>query len=275
MRVGSIVPLLVVALLWQSSPAGAAGLFELQGSFVEGGLALGRTEPDATVTFDGRPIRVAPDGRFVIGFHRDEADELLLVIDHSDGQRTKRWLPVAQREYDIQRIDGLPPKKVSPPQEVQDRISAEAAMVRKARAVDSPRTWFDSGWRWPVTGRITGVFGSQRILNGQPKQPHYGIDIAAPEGTPFFAPSDGTVSLVHDDMYYSGGTLMIDHGHGLASTFLHLATIEVTEGDRVRKGDRLGTVGSTGRSTGPHLDWRVNWFDKRLDAALLVPRMPE
>ncbi len=251
-----------------------AGTFELQGQFVEGGLALGKTEADAVVRLGDRRVRVGIDGTFVLGFHRDEEQELLLKIRHPDGEQTERWLTIAQRDYNIQRIDGLPPKKVSPPQEVLDRISSEAALVRKARAKDSPLAGFASGWRWPVTGRITGIFGSQRILNGQPKQPHYGIDIAAPEGTPFVAPADGVVSLVHEDMYYSGGTLMVDHGHGLASTFLHLATIEVEVGQTVKKGDRLGTVGTTGRSTGPHLDWRVNWFGKRLDAALLVPAMP-
>ena len=264
-----------LALAAALGPAAApAGDFELQGNFVEGGLALGKTEPEAAVRFGDRRVRVGIDGTFVLGFHRDEENELLLEIHHPDGDKTKRWLAIAQRDYEIQRIDGLPPKKVSPPESVLARISAEAALVRTARGKDSPRAWFASGWRWPVRGRITGVFGSQRVLNGQPKQPHYGIDIAVPEGTPFVAPSDGIVSLVHADMYYSGGTLMVDHGHGLASTFLHLATIEVEEGQAVEKGERLGTVGSTGRSTGPHLDWRVNWFDRRLDAALLVPPMP-
>lgn len=257
-----------------SPPPSIAGDFELQGHFVEGGLAFGKTEPEAIVNFADRRVRVGIDGSFILGFHRDEEPEVELVIQHPDGGKTVRSLQIAQRDYKIQRIDGLPPKKVSPPQEVLDRISAEAALVRKARAIDSPRAWFSSGWRWPVIGRISGVFGSQRILNGKPKQPHYGIDIAAPEGTPFVAPADGIVSLAHEDMYYSGGTLMVDHGHGLASTFLHLKAIEVEVGQKVKKGERLGTVGTTGRSTGPHLDWRVNWFGKRLDAALLVPPMP-
>ncbi len=267
--------LAVFLIFFFSAVPALGGTLDLQGAFQQGGMVIGRTDPGSVVTYADRSVRVAPDGTFVIGFHRDEPAAVPLEVEHSDGSRTRRDLSVAPREYDIQRIDGLPPKKVTPPPERIARIKREAALVRAARVRDTDELWFAGGWIWPVQGRISGVFGSQRILNGQPRQPHFGIDIAAPEGKPFVAPADGVVSLVHDDMYFSGGTLMVDHGHGVQSTFLHAETIAVREGDVVRQGDVLGTVGATGRATGPHLDWRVNWFDKRLDAALLVSPMGE
>ncbi len=263
---------LLLVFLGSAVPA-LAGRLDLEGTFQQGGMVVGKTEPGAAVIYADRSVRVAGDGTFVIGFHRDEPETVALEVRHPDGSLTRRDLAVAARDYNIQRIDGLPPSKVTPPPERIARIKREAALVRAARARDTDETWFAGTWIWPVEGRISGVYGSQRILNGQPRQPHFGIDIAAPTGKPFVAPAAGVVSLVHDDMYFSGGTLMVDHGHGVQSTFLHAETIAVREGDVVRQGDVLGTVGATGRATGPHLDWRVNWFDKRLDAALLVPPM--
>ena len=168
---------------------------------------------------------------------------------------------------------GCPPKLVTPPDDVIARIRADAGAVRAARAIDTPEPMFLSGFTWPAKGRISGVYGSQRVLNGQPRQPHYGIDIAAPTGTPVVAPADGIVRLAKD-LYFSGLTLMLDHGHGVGSALLHLDRFDVSVGDRVRQGDFLGTVGATGRATGPHLDWRVHWFDRRIDAGLLVGEMP-
>ena len=155
------------------------------------------------------------------------------------------------------------------------RIHREIALVKKARAIDSPRRDFESEFIWPVTGPISGVYGSQRILNGQPRQPHYGIDIAVPTGTPVVAPAGGVVVLAEADLYFSGGTLMLDHGHGLMSAFLHLDSIDVTLGQEVEQGEVIAKVGATGRVTGAHLDWRVNWFEERVDAGLLVPPMPQ
>lgn len=267
--------LTLALMLLASLPARAETPLSLDGQFVQGGFAFGEVLPGSAVSFDGIDVTVGADGRFVIGFHRDDPAQMVLTVIGPDGVTIDKPLAIAQRDYDIQYIDGLPPNKVTPPQEVLDRISADAALVRGARNRNSPDTWYDSGWVWPTVGRISGVFGSQRVLNGKPRQPHYGIDIAAPAGTPVLAPADGVVSLVHPDMYYSGGTMMIDHGRGLASTFLHMDTITVQEGQAVRQGDPVGTVGSTGRSTGPHLDWRINWFGKRLDAALFVGPMPQ
>ena len=192
-----------------------------------------------------------------------------------DGRRERRVLRVEPRAYDIQRIDGLPPRKVTPrSKEDLARIEADVRMVRQARAIDDPRTDFLGGFRWPTTGRISGVYGSQRILNGEPRRPHFGIDIAAPTGTKVVAPADGVVTLVHPDMFFSGGTMIVDHGHGLSSAFLHLSRILVKQGERVVLGQPIAEVGSTGRSTGPHLDWRINLFDRRLDPSLLVGPMP-
>ncbi|MCG8546987.1 MAG: M23 family metallopeptidase [Alphaproteobacteria bacterium] len=261
----------LLALLW-GIPA-AAGTLTLDGNAIEGGLMLGRTDPGTVVTFDGRKLRLTPDGRFVIGFSRDAKPKATLTLRHADGTVRTETIPVKQRKYKIQRIDGLPPKMVTPPKEVWERIKRDRAAIKRARSRDGAEPHFLAGWIWPTKGRISGVYGSQRILNGTPRQPHYGIDIAAPAGTPVVAPSDGVITLVAGDMYYTGGTIILDHGHGLSSAFLHMRDISVTEGQKVSKGEAIGTVGSTGRSTGPHLDWRINLFEARIDPSLLVPPM--
>ena len=252
-------------------PATAQAETALDGEFRQGGLVIGCTEPENRVTLDGRKIRVADDGTFLFGFHRDAPETALLQITTRDGEQEVRSLSVKARQYDVQRIDGLEEAKVTPPATVLERIRQESAAVRAVRRLDSADTLFRSGFIEPVSGRISGVYGSQRILNGKPRQPHYGIDIAAPAGTPVLAPADGIVVLAEPDLYFSGGTVILDHGHGLSSAFLHLARLDVEVGGRLKQGQRLGSVGATGRVTGPHLDWRVNWFDRRLDPALLVP----
>jgi len=247
----------------------------LEGALSQGGLIYGRTLPGAEVTLDGRPVRVGADGRFLIGFGRDAAPEAVLELTLPDGTLARRTLAVEQRNYDIQRIDGLPQEKVSPPEEVLARIADEQAMVAEVRKADRPEPWFETGFVWPVTGPISGVYGSQRILNGEPKWPHFGVDVAVPVGTPVVAPADGLVVVAHHDMYYSGGTVLLDHGYGLTSAYLHLHEVSVEEGQMLRQGEPLGSVGATGRVTGAHLDWRFNWFDQRLDPALIVGPMPE
>jgi len=263
-----LVPLVALVLL-AAFPALAERTI-LNGVFSQGGLVIGRTEPGATVRFEDRVLRVSGDGVFAFGFHRDDPPEMSLQIDYPDKSGETIPLKVKQRSYDIQRIDGLPQKKVTPPPEVIERIQREAAAVREARARDTAVEEFLNGFLWPVDGPISGVYGSQRVLNGTPRQPHYGVDVAAPVGTPVVAPAAGTVSFADADLYYSGGTLMIDHGHGLASAFLHMHSVDVAAGERVQRGQRIGTVGATGRVTGAHLDWRVNWFEKRLDPQLLT-----
>ncbi|RMD60701.1 MAG: M23 family metallopeptidase [Alphaproteobacteria bacterium] len=248
---------------------------KLTGAFVQGGLIQGTTVPQAKVTLDGRAVRVARDGRFVFGFGRDAAPRAVLEVVLPDGTRIHRELAVDRRTYKVQRIDGLPSRMVTPPADVLARIREENARIAAARARDRPEPLFESGFIWPVKGPISGVFGSQRILNRKPRRPHYGVDIAAPEGTPVVAPADGIVVIAARDMYYTGGTVLLDHGHGLTSVYSHLKEVRVREGQRLRQGEVLGTVGATGRVTGPHLDWRINWFDQRLDPALLVPPMTD
>ncbi len=251
-----------------------AGTLELQGQPVQGGLMQGRTDPGTEVTFDGRPVRISKDGVFLIGFGRDAPAQAKLVVTFTDGSREWRELKVGQRKYKIQRIDGLPPRKISPSEEDLTRIHRESASIKEARTKDDARTDFLKGFIWPAKGRISGIYGSQRILNGETRRPHYGLDIAAPVETPVVAPASGIVTLTHPDMFYSGGTLILDHGHGLSSTFIHLHRILVKEGQYVRQGDVIAEIGATGRVTGPHLDWRINLFKRRLDPQLILKAMP-
>lgn len=266
--------ILSVLLAVANGAASAAESLHLDGHFVQGGLVFGTTDAAARVRLDGRDVRVSDAGRFVIGFGRDAPAQALLEIELPDGARETRTLRIEPRTYPVQRINGLPAKMVTPPDEVLSRIRAEAAMIAVVRAVDRPEPMFESGFEWPVLGPISGVFGSQRILNGEPRRPHYGVDIAAPEGTPVKAPADGVVAIARRDLYFTGGTILLDHGHGLTSAYSHLKEVWAKEGQKLRRGDPIGTVGATGRVTGPHLDWRINWFDQRLDPALLVPPMP-
>ena len=247
------------------------GVTWLAGSAVEGGVLIGRRASGHRLTLDGAPLATAADGRFIIGFHRDSDAGLTLAVTDADGARRQITFTAAQRSYNIQRIDGLKRDFVTPPQDVLDRIASDSAAVRAAREqhdAGSGSHDFLAGFDMPVSGQVTGVYGSQRILNGAPRQPHYGIDIAAPQGTPVIAPAAGRVTLVRD-LYFSGWTLVITHGMGLNAAFLHLDSIAVAEGDEVARGQVIGTVGSTGRSTGPHLDWRLDWQGRRLDAALV------
>ena len=267
---------LFALLPFGSAPVAAETGVHLDGPRIQGGLLRGRVPPGSTVEYEGDAVRISQDGWFLVGFGRDAPPEAELVVVHPDGRRERQVLKVKRREYDVQRIDGLPPAKVTPRSEEDlARIRAEVRMVKQVRAIDDPRADFLSGFRWPTRGRISGVYGSQRILNGEPRRPHFGIDIAAPTGTKVVAPADGVVTLVHPDMFFSGGTMIVDHGHGLSSAFLHLSRILVEKGQRVVQGQLIAEVGSTGRSTGPHVDWRINLFDRRLDPAFLVGPMPK
>ena len=264
----------VAAMALLAATATPAAPLTLEGTLTQGALVVGRTEPGAAVALDDRPVRVSRDGVFLIGFGRDAGDRADLLITHPDGSMTRRPLRVVKRNYRIQSVDGLPARKIEPLPSDQRRIRAEAELVQQARHRDDPRSDFLSGFIWPLHGRITGVFGSQRILNGVARSPHYGIDIAAPEETPVVAPADGLVTLVHEDMFFTGGTLILDHGHGLSSSFLHLSRILVRPGQAVKQGESVAEVGATGRATGAHLDWRVNLFDNRLDPALVLETIP-
>ena len=247
----------------------------LKGEFIQGGLIFGVTVPGSTVTFNGNPIRVSTNGDFLLGFGRDAKLTWPLVIEHPSGKKYESETVISKRKYDIQRVDGLPPRLVTPRSEEDlKRIRADVAVIVEARSIDDSRTDFLENFEWPAYGVITGVYGSQRILNGEPRRPHYGVDIHAPIGTPVRAPASGLVTMAHPDMFFSGATMILDHGHGLSSTFLHLDEIKVKKGDYVEKGEIIATIGASGRATGPHVDWRINLFSQRLDVQLLVGEMP-
>ncbi len=266
--------LFTVSWLLLATPLHAAGL-RLDGEAVQGGMMIGTTEPGAKVTVDDEPVRVSAQGQFLIGFGRDHPASSQVRVVYPDGHTEDRTLQVKKRQYQIQRIDGLPKRKVTPEKRDLQRIRRETAMVRKARQRDDPRTDFLSGWIWPARGLISGVYGSQRILNGKPRRPHFGVDIAAPIGTPVRAPADGIVTLAQPDMFFSGNTLILDHGFWLSSSFLHLNKLLVKPGDRVKRGDVIAEVGKSGRVTGAHLDWRMNLRKARIDPQLLVGPMPK
>lgn len=249
--------------------------FSLAGVFSQGGLVFGQTEPDANVRLDGDDVMVGANGEFVIGFGRDSAPTSLLVVTLADGVVERHAIEVADREFPVQRIDGLDQSKVSGFTEEQlAKIAVDSAKKKDARQTTQSRADWVAGFDWPATGRISGVFGSQRILNGEPKRPHSGVDVAAPAGTPIRAPAAGIVTLAETDMYFEGGLVLVDHGHWLESAFLHMSRIDVTPGQRVNKGDILGAVGATGRVTGPHLHWSIKWVGRLVDPQLTVPDMP-
>lgn len=269
MRLRTLV-LAFAALAASALPACAA---ELSGPVQQGALVLGRTQPGATVTLDGRPVRVDEQGRFVIGFNRDAAGEATLVEIGPGGDQAETRLTIAPRQWDIQRIDGLPDKQVTPDPKLLERIRAENARIAAVREIDRPDPDVFARFALPVSPetRVSGVFGSQRILNGQPRSPHSGTDWAAPEGTAVGAVGPGVVSLAEDDLFYTGKTVMIDHGHGVQSVYAHLSRIDVATGERVATGQTIGAVGATGRATGPHLHFGISWFGEKLDPQAALP----
>ncbi len=267
--------LIAAFILGFSQAACASEPFELKGSWQQGHLVWGHTQPGADVRFNGRKLRVSADGDFVIGLDRDEKHDAEVVVRLKDGTEQVHHYEVAAQEWQIQRIDGLPADKVNPPSKSLPRIKKEQGEINVARARDSDERGFLQAWVWPSKGRISGVFGSQRILNGEAKSHHAGVDVAVPTGTTVVAPADGVVSLAAKDFYYTGGTLMLDHGHGVSSIMVHLSKLLVKKGQKVKQGEPVALSGMTGRATGPHLHWGVTWFNAKVDAALLVPPMPQ
>ncbi len=243
----------------------------ISGKWVQGGLLKGKTDPANKVFVFKREVKVTNKGHFVFGLGRDTAKQIELTIESPEGKKQRYQYEVEQRRYATQKIEGVEQKYVAPPSEVSQRIKREAAKIWKARQQTTESLEYALGFDWPAEGPVTGVYGSQRVFNGVPKRPHYGLDIAGPVGTKVVAPAAGRVSLRDNDMYYSGGTLIVDHGYGVSSTFIHLSKILVGEGDYVERGQLIAEIGATGRVTGPHLDWRINWFDQRLDPELLLP----
>ena len=264
--------LLVAALLLVAAPA-LADTLTLDGHLEQGGLVRGRVAPDSKVTLDGRAIRVAPDGAFIFGLSRDAPAHAVLEIVARDGTRARRDLTIEKQNYQIQRIDGLPEKQVTPDPATLARIRHDQEAIGATHRIDSSDPDFEQPLRWPVTGIISGVYGSQRILNGQKRAPHMGTDIAAPEGTPIHAPSGGTVTLAEPDFVLDGGTVVIDHGYGLSTLYIHLSKIAVHKGEHVAAGQVIGNLGKTGRATGPNLHWGLYWYETALDPMLAVGPM--
>lgn len=246
----------------------------LNGKFTQGALLRGQAPAGAKVTLNGETVQTNKDGKFVVGFEREAPLQQMLVVKLDNGQKWQRDITLEKREYNIQRIDGLEQKMVSPPAEVTARIKQDNINVANARSGNTDLDALFTRFEWPAKGVISGVYGSQRILNGVPKWPHYGLDIANETGTPVYAPVDGVVTMA-DDLYYSGNTLILDHGMRVFSTFLHMDTITVEVGETVKQGEQIGTIGSTGRSTGPHLDWRINLGNTRLDPQTIISGSPE
>ena len=244
-------------------------MINLEGDFIQGGLVKGRTNKNITIKFRDKILRKTSNGEFVIGFGRDHPANAYLTLEINNKLITKSF-KIKKRIYKTQKINGLRKKMVTPPKSFYERIIRENKSIKEVRNLNSNVDFVFQKFSWPTKGVISGVFGSQRILNGKPKRPHYGIDIAAKKGATVVAPTESIVRMAEKDLYYTGGTIMLDHGHGLTSVYSHLSSINVKVGDKILKNQKIGEVGSTGRSTGPHLDWRVNWFDQRLDPLLLL-----
>ncbi len=274
MRIARLV--LVLCLVTAAvTAAKAADNIVLGGAVEQGALVRGQAPPGAAVALDGKYIRVAPDGQFIFGLSRDALAHASLAVVYPDGHTETRDLTVAPRQYEIQRINNLPPQMVTPDPAVMERIKREREEIITARATESDQLFFEVGFEWPVTGPISGVYGSQRILNGEPRAPHLGVDVAAPIGTPIRAAASGTVSLAEHDLYFTGGTVIVDHGYGLSTIYQHLSRLDVATGAKVEQGQVIGAVGATGRVTGPHLHWGVNWYGIALDPQRIVGPMPK
>lgn len=260
--------LLVSALIASFSFSALA--VELKGHLTQGGLVTGQLNNAKSVSLNGKPLKLSDTGLFVFGFGRDAKPNHTLSWVDKSGKNHRQDLVITLRDYNIDKITGVAKKYVSPPKAVSERISREAVAVRKARAVNSDLEYFLQPVLRPAEGRISGVYGSQRYFNGEPRRPHFGLDIANKTGSPVYAPISGTVVFAEPDLYYSGGTLILDHGHGVTSTYIHLSKLDVKVGDKITQGMKVAEIGATGRVTGPHLDWRFNWLGERLDPALLM-----
>ena len=243
---------------------------EFKGDFKQGSFILGKTDPNSKVLIDNREVRVTNDGYFAFGLDRDRKNNVIIKIKNKEDIKLIEK-KVFKRKYKIQRIDGLPPKQVTPPPEVYERIKKDNILIGKARSIDSKLIFFKEKFIYPIDKYIiTGVYGSQRILNGKPRRPHYGIDFHAPEGTPVKSMMSGIVTMVEKDMYFTGGTIIFDHGHGISTLYMHMKDINVKKGQKVKKGQIVGTLGQSGRATGPHLDIRLNWFNIKLDPMTIL-----
>ena len=280
MRRGLMLGALLLAPLFPTLPGHAQdGIGELidnrivfPASASQGAMVIGKVPAGSTVRYVGRELRVSGYGSVVFGIGRDEKGPLQVQVRRPDGSSETVAIAVTARDWPVEHVNGVPPKTVNPPAAIAERIAREQAQVAESRMRDDARTDFTQTFQWPVQGRISGRFGNARIYNGQPGAGHSGMDIAAPTGTPVKAPAAGIVSFVAPDLYLTGGTLVLDHGYGISSNFLHLSRIDVKVGERIEQGQVIAIVGATGRATGPHLHWGMNWFDTRIDPLLVLER---
>lgn len=261
--------LLAFGVIASASAASSDKPTRLPGSISQGALVVATLEPGTQADLDGKPLRVGADGTVVFGAGRDQSQPLIVHLIYPDGRRAARKIAVTARDWPIERINGVPPKTVNPPPALARRIAREQGEVDQARARDDAREDFLGGFVWPLHGRISGRFGNQRVYNGEPKSPHSGMDIAVPVGTPVHAPAAGIVTFAAAHLYLTGGTILIDHGFGLSSNFLHLSKLNVRVGEHVKQNQIIALSGKSGRVTGPHLHWGFNWFSTRLDPLLL------
>lgn len=243
---------------------------ELNGAFTQGGFVKGKLADCISFTINELKGQCDKDGVFIFGFGRDAKIKQQLTVKLGNGDQQVTDIDLAERTYNVQKIEGVAKKYVSPPEKTLNRIKKDNQQIAAARAHYSELIGYQQDFIWPAKGRISGVYGSQRVFNGTPKRPHFGLDIANKTGTEVIAPAEGVIRLAHNDMYYSGGTIILDHGFGISSTFIHLSSVDVTKGQVVKQGDLIGKIGATGRVTGPHLDWRINWKSERLDPAFWV-----
>lgn len=241
-------------------------------SVSQGAMVIGKVPSGSTVRYAGRTLRPTPYGSVVFGIGRDEAGPVQVEVQPPGAPAQRIAIAVTPRDWPVEQVNGVPPATVNPPKAIAERIEREQAQVTAARTRDGDETGFAQQFIWPVQGRISGRFGNQRVYDGTPKAPHSGMDIAVPAGTPVKAPAGGVVTFAAPDLYLTGGTLLIDHGRGISSNFLHLSRIDVKVGDVVKQGDVIAAVGATGRATGPHLHWGMNWFDVRIDPLLVLER---
>ena len=273
-----VLPLLALAAALLQGSVAWGSCIDLEGRLTQGGMVWGNVAPGSEVTLDNAPLDVLADGTLLAGFGRDAAATSELVVSAQSG-KCVQMLQIARRDYNIQRVEGVPQETVTPPPEQLERIRRERELVRvaKAQALQRPDLLQGAlaGFAWPAVGPISGVYGSQRVYNGKPGSPHYGVDVAMPTGTAVLAPTAGVVTLAEPDLFYSGGTIILDHGYRLSSSFLHLSKVLVEVGQEVKTGDVIGEIGASGRATGPHLDWRMSWRAERIDPQLLVPPMPK
>ncbi|WP_282298482.1 peptidoglycan DD-metalloendopeptidase family protein [Stenotrophomonas sp. PS02289] len=270
----ALAPVAATALLPAPALAQADTRVVFPASASQGAMVIGKVPPGSTVTYAGRTLRVSGYGSVVFGIGRDEKGPLQVAVQRPDGSTETARIAVTPRDWPVERVNGVPPKTVNPPPAIAERIKREQAEVTAARSRDDNRADFAQAFIWPVQGRISGRFGNARVYNGQPGSGHSGMDIAVPTGTPVKAPAAGVVTFAGADLYLTGGTLLLDHGFGISSNFLHLSRIDVKVGDRVEQGQVIAAVGATGRATGPHLHWGMNWFDTRIDPLLVLERKP-